>query len=549
MIKINSLISKISLFFLTLLLILGCKEDEITIDFPVPSVVAPVPPERNTINVKSLYSNAYTNEIIDTWNAPRESSTTEEFFIQVEGDDVIRYSNLNFARVEFSTSPVDISNMSTLHIDIWTPDPISERSEFEVLLIDFGANGVFSGGDDSSHEITISSSSLSSENWISLEIPLSDFTGLSSTTNLAQMVLSATLSNLYIDNVYFYGEAEAPQPITPITAAPIPTQSASDVLSVFSDTYTNVANTNFDPDWGQSTDATQTTIVGNNTLSYATFNYQGVDIGGDGVSINASTYEFLHLDYYSSNASVLRVFLISNGTETPYTLTVPTSGWNSIDIALSAFTPVNLSAVIQLKFDGGDGASNVYLDNIYFHTIGSGNSDCPAPPAGDFIVDGGFETNAGCWELIVNQGNTSVTIVSDVNNGGTNSARIKTAPAGNPGIKQTRFGVGSILPNTVYVVKFDIRQDAADPVADGAVFKVAAFAEAAEGSSIGAIPYFLIPGDGSVPGTWTPRTLTFTTPANAANVAGGLSLLIELVGGGPPTTGTIYIDNVSLKVQ
>ena len=78
---------------------------------------------------------------------------------------------------------------------------------------------------------------------------------------------------------------------------------------------------------------------------------------------DVSSQGFLHLDYYSTNATTLRVFLISPGNETPYTLNVPTSGWNSVNIPLSSFAPVNLSNVIQIKFDGN---GEIYLDNIYF---------------------------------------------------------------------------------------------------------------------------------------------------------------------------------------
>jgi hypothetical protein len=46
------------------------------------------------------------------------------------------------------------------------------------------------------------------------------------------------------------------------------------------------------------------------------------------------------------------------------TLNVPTSsGWNSIDIPMSSFAPVNLSSVFQLKFEGN---GTIYLDNILF---------------------------------------------------------------------------------------------------------------------------------------------------------------------------------------
>jgi hypothetical protein len=66
----------------------------------------------------------------------------------------------------------------------------------------------------------------------------------------------------------------------------------------------------------------------------------------------------------------VKVYIISPGpVETPYVLTVPTNGsWTSIDIPLSAFAPVNLANVFQMKFDSGNGSSDVvFLDNIYFH--------------------------------------------------------------------------------------------------------------------------------------------------------------------------------------
>src|SRR5690606_30102163 len=127
-------------------------------------------------------------------------------------------------------------------------------------------------------------------------------------------------------------------PTRPTVAAPTPTRLAANVISIFSDAYTNVAGSDFNPNWGQATVTTQTLIAGNNTLSYAGLNYQGLQFGSN---LNVSTMGFLHLDYYTVNSTNLRVFLISPGpVETPYTLPTPTTGWNSVDIPLSAFSPV-----------------------------------------------------------------------------------------------------------------------------------------------------------------------------------------------------------------
>ena len=327
-----------------------------------PTVPAPTP-TIGADSVISMFSNAYTNVPVDTWNTRWEFSNAEEFFIQIQGDDVIRYRNLNFVGIEFSSQTINASNMTHFHIDIWTPDPTDPPRNFKILLVDFGANGVFGGGDDSSHEITIARPTLTTGNWISLDIPFSSFTGLTNRRNLAQLVLSGDLPNVYIDNVYFHrrGTGGGGGATAPTVAAPNPTHPAADVISIFSNAYTNVPGTDFNPNWGQATVVSQVSIAGNTTLRYGGLNYQGIQLGSNQ---NVSGMNFLHLDFWTANSTDLNVFIISPGpVETPVRLTVPTSGWSSIDIPLSAFAPVNLSNLIQFKFEGN---GDIYLDNIYF---------------------------------------------------------------------------------------------------------------------------------------------------------------------------------------
>ena len=322
----------------------------------LPSSPAPTPTV-NSANVISMYSDAYTNVPVNTWNTGWQFSTAQQSFIQIAGNNTLRYKSLNFVGVEFTSPVINASAMTTFHLDIWTPDAVNASSQFKIKLVDFGANGVYSGGDDSEHEITIPASSLSSQNWISLNIPLSSFTGLTSRAHLAQLIFSGTLPNVLVDNVYFFQNSTVPT-----TAAPVPTFSAANVISVFSDAYTNIAGTNLNPNWGQSTIVSQQQISGNNTLKYTGLNYQGIQLGSNQ---NVSSMSFLRLNYWTANSTSLKVYLISPGpVEKAYTLTVPTSGWNTVDIPLSAFSPVNLSNVFQLKFDGN---GDIYLDNILFH--------------------------------------------------------------------------------------------------------------------------------------------------------------------------------------
>ena len=339
----------------------------LTINSPGIFVNAPTPIQ-DASKVISIYTEKYPNVPVDYYNgywAPYQTTKSSDF--TVNGDNVLNYTNFNFVGIQFSSPTVDASIMSHLHIDLFMPNPIAAGSSFKVQLVDFGADGVAGGSDDKSSVVTFVSPTLVSNNWIALNIPLSSYTGLTSKTHIGQIIFEGTnITNFYADNIYFYNDGSIITSV-PSTAAPTPTVPAANVISVFSDAYTNVAGTNLNPSWGQLTVATQVLIAGNNTLKYAGLNYQGIELGS---SQNVSSKTHLHLDYYSSNSTSLKIFLISPGPiEKSYTLTVPSSvapsvgGWKSIDIPLTAFSPVNLSNVIQLKFEGN---GNIYLDNIYF---------------------------------------------------------------------------------------------------------------------------------------------------------------------------------------
>jgi hypothetical protein len=325
-------------------------------------------PTQDASKVISIYTEKYPNVPVDYYNGywqPYQTTTSADF--AVNGDNVLNYNNFNFVGIQFSAPTVDASVMSHLHIDLYMPNAIPSGANFKVQLVDFGADGVAGGTDNKSSTVTYTSPTLVSKNWISLNIPLSNFTGLTSRTHLGQIIFEGTnITSFYADNIYYYNDGSI-IPAVPTTAAPVPTVPAANVTSVFSDTYTNIAGTNLNPNWGQATVATQVPIASNNTLRYAGLNYQGIELGS---SQNVSSKTHLHLDYYTSSSTSLKVYLISPGPiEKPYVLTVPTgpapsvNGWRSIDIPLTAFSPVNLSNIIQLKFDGN---GTIYLDNIYF---------------------------------------------------------------------------------------------------------------------------------------------------------------------------------------
>ncbi len=174
-----------------------------------------------------------------------------------------------------------------------------------------------------------------------------------------------TSANSEVEQTYtiaFTVETPVPQP--EVAAPTPPARDPDDVISIFSDAYTNVPDTDFFPDWGQSTAPSIIEVGGSQTLMYANFNYQGTQFAEP---VNASAMEFLHLDMWTSDATSVNVFCISEGpVETGFALNITPNQWVSYDIPLSAFDPVDMSAIIQFKFDGGDGTQTIYLDNLYF---------------------------------------------------------------------------------------------------------------------------------------------------------------------------------------
>jgi hypothetical protein len=325
---------------------------------PGPANPAPTPtvPANNVI---SLFSNAYTNVTVDTWSADWDNADVTD--VQIAGDDVKLYTNLVFAGIEFLSQEVDATCMTHFHMDIWTPDPTAAPAVFKIKLV----NDVF--GSLSEHELEYTASSsppLVTGNWISFDIPFSDFVNLAGREKLGQLIISGDPNTVYVDNVYFYSSGGgATEPSSP---APTPTHPAGDVISIFSDVYSDLAGTNLNPDWGQSTVVSQLQIQGNTTLLYSGLNFQGIELGSN-QNLSAAGMVYLHLDFWTANSTDLAVFLISPGPVEKEVLLVPpgtTANWVSVDIPLTDFAPVDLTDVFQFKFEGN---GDIYLDNLYFH--------------------------------------------------------------------------------------------------------------------------------------------------------------------------------------
>ncbi len=161
----------------------------------------------------------------------------------------------------------------------------------------------------------------------------------------------------------------------PTTNPAAPTNDAVDVISVYGDTYTNIA-TNYDPNWGQSghtmVNPSYDPGTGQLLLAYPNFNYQGTEV----TTTDASQMEFLHIDIWTSaspGSTDIQVSPINNGSgsgETLVSIAYTSGTWTSVDIPKSAFTGMTWDSVFQMKFAANGAGSTVpvdiYLDNVYF---------------------------------------------------------------------------------------------------------------------------------------------------------------------------------------
>ncbi len=194
------------------------------IAIPEPDLPAPTPTIA-AANVISLFSNAYTNVPVDTWSAAWDMADVSD--VQIDGNDTKLYSNLVYAGIEFTTQTINATSMTHFHMDIWTADPTAPPAVFKIKLVDFGANGVWSGGDDVEHELTFDATTtpaLVSNAWIGFDIPLANFNGLTTLGHLAQLIISGTPNTVYVDNIYFHNGNTGSDDHT---LAPVPAQLRS----------------------------------------------------------------------------------------------------------------------------------------------------------------------------------------------------------------------------------------------------------------------------------------------------------------------------------
>ena len=396
---------------------------------------APSAPTASAADVISLFSEAYT-DVPDTNWTPNWGQSTVSSLETIAGNEVRKYTNLNYIGVELDAAQYqDVSGFEKIHFDYWTAD----ASDLSLSLISPGPL-----------ENPVSVGAISTGAWQSVDIPLSSY----STPDLSeifQLKFGGT-GTVYIDNVYFYktgtgsggGNGGGGNP-----EAPTPTKAPADVISVYSDAFTENIATNLNPDWGQATNATEIQIDGNNTLEYANLNYQGLDYS----TTDVSAMEYVHLDYKTADATALNFYLISENptVENAFSISIVTGSWQSIDIPLSVYT-ANLDRVFQFKTSGN---GTVYLDNMYFwkapiRAVGTDASLSDLTVNGSTVT--GFSSATTSYTVELPEGSAVPTVTATPTDG--NATAVVTDATSLPGNTTVTVTAQSGSASQTYTISF-----------------------------------------------------------------------------------------------
>lgn len=167
--------------------------------------------ESTNISVTPIYSNVFGN--IGGLNIGAFNNQDITIQTQLNGsDEFIAYGNLGFVGMSWDGT-IDVSDMTHVHIDVQLQSP---GSTLTAELIDFGPDGIdngFGGSDGTAGGFNVTSQ-LVQDNWVGIDIPLTNFTlptggggaGSPNLDNLGYFVLVSNNGAFLIDNIYFYSE-------------------------------------------------------------------------------------------------------------------------------------------------------------------------------------------------------------------------------------------------------------------------------------------------------------------------------------------------------
>ncbi len=182
---------------------------------------------------------------------------------------------------------------------------------------------------------------------------------------------------IYFDNITF---GDLPPLEVPMVAAPDPTIDPANVISLFSNVYTDVSVDTWQTPWSSAV-LSDIQIAGNDTKRYQSLDFVGIETVGANL-LDVSEMDFFHIDVWTPNVTTFKVKLVDfgadgnfdGGDDSEHEITFDNqvqNSWVSYQIPLSDFTGLNnMDHIAQLILSGlpvGEGL--VYVDNVYFSSM------------------------------------------------------------------------------------------------------------------------------------------------------------------------------------
>ncbi|PQJ78711.1 carbohydrate-binding protein [Polaribacter porphyrae] len=179
---------------------------------------APVP-TKPASDVVSIFSDAYTNVPVRHYNGFFQGSNTtggagsdpnnvdiQAPFVNGDLDNIINYKMLDFVSIGMyeAVSNVDVSATTHFHVNINVRENVDNGDFIRIEFESGTGSGTTSGG-----TYTVNAAALrnaDANGWVSVDVPLSSFSGFNNPSSLGQIffVSSNTISDIWVDNVYFY---------------------------------------------------------------------------------------------------------------------------------------------------------------------------------------------------------------------------------------------------------------------------------------------------------------------------------------------------------
>ncbi|PQJ78714.1 PKD domain-containing protein [Polaribacter porphyrae] len=193
---------------------------------------------------------------------------------------------------------------------------------------------------------------------------------------------------------------EVTEILAPIVAASKPpTRNDVDVISIFSDAYTDVTLDELPTSWSVG-NFEAVNLNNDNVWKLTSLDFLGM-VTNYTNGIDVSAMEKLHIDYWVpegvTNELLIKIVNTVDGGEDIESLgTTVTGSWQSIDIDMTGFDGGNLAnkeKITQILIDSDGIAGVVYVDNFYFYKAPSGVS--PPLLSDDFEGNGNIPAFSG----------------------------------------------------------------------------------------------------------------------------------------------------------